>query len=158
MPEWMTHLLHLFSLSAVGLPAIFLVALVSATLLPMATEPVLFGFVQLNPHLFWPAIGVATVGNTLGGMLTYYMGYGAHELIAKKQHTPHFNWMRRVGAPILLLSWLPIIGDALCAMSGWLQLPWRAVLFWMALGKCLRFILMTSVLLWIPDAFWQRLF
>jgi membrane protein YqaA with SNARE-associated domain len=66
----------------VGLPAIFVVAFVSATILPMATEPVLFGFVKLNPDLFWPAVAVATVGNTLGGMVTYFMGYGAHELLA----------------------------------------------------------------------------
>ena len=65
MPEWLTHLLEFFSVSSVGLPAIFAVSFTSATLLPMATEPVLFGFVKLNPNLFWVAILVATVGNTL---------------------------------------------------------------------------------------------
>ena len=157
MPDWLNHLLQLFSLSSVGLPAIFVVAFVSATILPMATEPVLFGFVKLNPDLFWPAICVATVGNTLGGMLTYYMGLGAHELLAREKPSVHLGWLQRIGTPVLLLSWVPLVGDALCAMAGWLKLPWKPVLFWMALGKFLRFIIMTSALSLVPHAVWQNL-
>jgi membrane protein YqaA with SNARE-associated domain len=158
MPDWINHLLQLFSLSSVGLPAIFVVAFVSATILPMATEPVLFGFVKLNPELFWPAIVVATIGNTLGGMVTYYMGYGAHELLAHDKPSVHLRWLQRLGAPVLLLSWVPLIGDALCAMAGWLRLAWRPVLLWMALGKFIRFVVMTTALLWVPESFWQRFF
>ena len=158
MPDWFNHLLQLFSLSSVGLPAIFVVAFVSATILPMATEPVLFGFVKLNPELFWPAIVVATIGNTLGGMVTYYMGYGAHELLAHDKPSVHLRWLQRLGAPVLLLSWVPLIGDALCAMAGWLRLAWRPVLLWMALGKFIRFVVMTTALLWVPESFWQRFF
>ena len=44
----------------------FVVSFISATLLPMGSEPAVFGLVKLNPDLFWPAIAVATVGNTLG--------------------------------------------------------------------------------------------
>ena len=158
MPDWINHLLQVFSLSSVGLPAIFVVAFVSATILPMATEPVLFGFVKLNPELFWPAIVVATIGNTLGGMVTYYMGYGAHELLAHDKPSVHLRWLQRLGAPVLLLSWVPLIGDALCAMAGWLRLAWRPVLLWMALGKFIRFVVMTTALLWVPESFWQRFF
>ncbi len=158
MPDWLNHLLQLFSLSSVGLPAIFVVAFVSATLLPMATEPVLFGFVQLNPQLYWSAILMATLGNTLGGMLTYYMGFGAHELLAKEKPSTHLLWLQRLGAPVLILSWVPLIGDALCAMAGWLKLPWQPVLFWMALGKLLRFIIMTGALSLVPHSVWQRFF
>ena len=158
MPDWLNHVLQLFSLSSVGLPAIFVVAFVSATILPMATEPVLFGFVKLNPELFWPAIVVATIGNTLGGMVTYYMGYGAHELLAHDKPSVHLRWLQRLGAPVLLLSWVPLIGDALCAMAGWLRLAWRPVLLWMALGKFIRFVVMTTALLWVPESFWQRFF
>ena len=155
MSEWLTYFLHLFSLSEVGLPAIFVVAFVSATILPMATEPVLFGFVKLNPDLFWLAIVVATVGNTAGGMVTYYMGYGAHQLLAHDKPPVHLQWLQKIGAPVLLLSWVPLIGDALCAMAGWIKLPWKPVLFWMSLGKFVRFLLMTVALLWVPPEFWQ---
>ena len=158
MPDWLNHVLQLFSLSSVGLPAIFVVAFVSATSLPMATEPVLFGFVKLNPDMFWLAIVVATIGNTLGGMVTYFMGYGAHELLAHDKPPAHLRWLQRLGAPVLLLSWVPLIGDALCAMAGWLKLAWKPVLLWMAAGKLIRFVVMTGVLLWIPESFWQRFF
>jgi membrane protein YqaA with SNARE-associated domain len=158
MPDWLNHVLQLFSLSSVGLPAIFVVAFVSATILPMATEPVLFGFVKLNPDMFWLAIVVATIGNTLGGMVTYFMGYGAHELLAHDKPPAHLRWLQRLGAPVLLLSWVPLIGDALCAMAGWLKLAWKPVLLWMAAGKLIRFVVMTGVLLWIPESFWQRFF
>ena len=157
MAEWLNHLLQFFSLSSVGLPAIFVVSFVSATLLPMATEPVLFGFVKLNPNLFWVAILVATLGNTLGGMVTYFMGYGAKKAFAKEKPVIHLRWLQRLGAPVLLLSWVPLIGDALCAMAGWLKLPWRGVLLWMSVGKFIRFVVMTAALLWIPDGFWQSL-
>ena len=44
----------------------------------------MFGLVKLNPDLFWPAILVATAGNTLGGAVTWWMGYGAER--AYEQH------------------------------------------------------------------------
>ncbi len=53
-----------------GLSTIFVVAFVSATLLPMGSEPAVFGFVKLNPEQFWLVVAVATVGNTLGGVST----------------------------------------------------------------------------------------
>ena len=65
------------SLPIVGLPAVFTVSFISATLLPMGSEPFLFGYIKLNPGMFWWAIAVATVGNTLGGMVDWLMGYGA---------------------------------------------------------------------------------
>ena len=159
MPDWLTSLLQFFSLPEVGLPAIFAVAFLAATLLPMATEPSLFGFIKLNPDQFWWAIIIATIGNTLGGMLTYWMGYGVHHAYAKRHEAPpkHFLWLKRMGAPVLLLSWLPIIGDALCVMAGWLKLPWRGVLVYMTLGKFVRFVVMTLALLWIPDDIWAQI-
>ena len=57
-------LLDWLSLPLNGLPTVFIVSLISATLLPLASEPVVFGLVKLNPELFWSAIAVATVGNT----------------------------------------------------------------------------------------------
>lgn len=158
MPVWMTSLLHYFSLPEIGLPAIFIVSFISATVLPMATEPVLFSYVKLNIDQFWWAIMVATIGNTVGGMLTYWMGYGVKKAYSKKNPaytSKYFSWLQRLGAPILLLSWLPIIGDALCAMAGWVKLPWKSVAIYMMLGKLLRFIIMTLFLLWVPDDFWS---
>jgi membrane protein YqaA with SNARE-associated domain len=60
------HLLDLLALPAVGLPTVFVVSLLSSTILPMGSEPALLGLVKLNPDLLWMALLVATVGNTAG--------------------------------------------------------------------------------------------
>ncbi len=56
-----------FALPQFGLSTVFITAFVSATLLPMGSEPVVFGYVKLHPEQFWLTIAVATLGNTLGG-------------------------------------------------------------------------------------------
>ena len=53
-----------------GLSTVFVVALVSATLLPIGSEAAVYGLLVLNPSLFWPAMLVANVGNTLGGTVS----------------------------------------------------------------------------------------
>jgi len=148
------------SLPIVGLPAVFTVSFVSATLLPMGSEPVLFGYLKLNPDMFWVAILVATIGNTLGGMLDWLMGFGAskaHEkLLGPKEHKL-LKWFEKLGPQALLLSWLPIVGDPLCAVAGWLRLPWLPCLMYMAIGKFLRYLTMTYALLMVPDGFWSAI-
>ena len=87
MPTWFTPLMQWLALPEVGLSTVFVVAFVSATLLPMGSEPAVFGLVKLNPDLFWAAVGVATVGNTLGGAVSWWMGWGAHEVVDKYRHS-----------------------------------------------------------------------
>ena len=73
METWLWSLLETLSLPQYGLSTVFVVAFISATLLPMGSEPVVFGLIKLNPELFWPAILVATAGNTLGGAVSWAM-------------------------------------------------------------------------------------
>jgi membrane protein YqaA with SNARE-associated domain len=47
---------------------------------------------------------------------------------------------------------LPIIGDPLCAVAGWLKLPFWPCLVYMAIGKFFRYLLMTAVLVGIFGA------
>ena len=148
------------TLPVVGLPAVFSVAFVSATLLPMGSEPVLFGYIKLNPDMFWVAIVVATIGNTLGGMVDWLMGYGAskaHEKLLGPREHKLLKWFEKLGPQALLLSWLPIVGDPLCAVAGWLRLPWLPCLIYMAIGKFLRYVTMTYALLMVPDGFWSAI-
>jgi membrane protein YqaA with SNARE-associated domain len=148
------------SLPTVGLPAVFMVSFVSATLLPMGSEPFLFGYIKLMPDMFWWAIAVATVGNTLGGMVDWLMGYGAskaqEKYLGAREHKL-LRWFEKMGPPALLFSWLPIVGDPLCAVAGWLRLPWGACLIYMAIGKLLRYLTMTYVLLMVPNDFWTAI-
>ncbi|MEY8878078.1 MAG: YqaA family protein [Leptothrix sp. (in: b-proteobacteria)] len=152
MEAWLESLLALLALPKFGLSTVFVVAFVSATLLPLGSEPAVFGLVKLNPELFWPAILVATVGNTLGGALTWWMGYGAERAYERVTHhsAEHraLNLLRRFGAPACLLAWLPVVGDPLCAVAGWLRLPFWPCVLYMAIGKFLRYLIMTGGLLW----------
>lgn len=149
--------LSVLSLPSVGLPTLFIISLLSATLLPMGSEPAVFAVVKMNPDLFWPAVLVATAGNTVGGAISYTMGYGAKRAFAEEKQTRWFGWLQRFGPKTLLLSWLPVIGDPLCVLAGWLKMSFLQSLFYMAIGKLLRYLTFTGLLLSVPDGIWQRL-
>ena len=154
MEAWIHSLLAALALPEYGLSTVFAVAFVSATLLPLGSEPVVFGLVKLNASLFWPAVLVATAGNTLGGIVTWWMGYGAkraYERVTHDHRAAHpraLRWLERFGARACLLSWLPVVGDPLCAVAGWLRLPFWPCVLYMAIGKFARYLTMTAVLLW----------
>lgn len=153
MDETLKHLLQWLALPEHGLSTVFVVSFISATLLPMGSEPAVFGLVKLNPDLFWPAVLVATVGNTLGGALDWAMGYGAHRVADKYRssstHHRALRWLERLGPKACLLSWLPAVGDPLCAVAGWLRLPFWPCVVYMAIGKFARYVTMTAGLLWV---------
>ena len=152
MEIWLDQLLNFLALPQFGLGTVFVVAFISATLLPLGSEPAVFGLIKLNPGLFWPAILVATAGNTLGGGVSWWMGLGAHKVVDKARgyqtDVRALNWLKRFGAKACLLSWLPVVGDPLCAVAGWLKLPFWPCLAYMAVGKFFRYLFMTSVLLY----------
>lgn len=150
-------LLKVLAAPTVGLTSVFLIAFVSATLVPLGSEPAVFAVVKANEAMFWPAILVATLGNTLGGVLNYGIGYRAKIAFAKERQSRWFGWLRRFGAKTMLLSWLPGIGDPLCSLAGWLHLPFWPSVMYMAIGKFARYLTMTAALLYIPDGFWKRI-
>ncbi|MBU3740105.1 MAG: DedA family protein, partial [Rhodoferax sp.] len=119
MEAWIHQLIALLALPQYGLSTVFVVSFVSATLLPLGSEPAVFGLVKLNPDLFWPAILVGTAGTTLGGALTWAMGWASHEAVDRShrssQHVRALAWLQRIGPRACLLSWLPGVGDPLCA-------------------------------------------
>jgi membrane protein YqaA with SNARE-associated domain len=153
MELWLTDLLQWLALPEFGLSTVFVVSFISATLLPMGSEPAVFGLVKLNPELFWAAIAVATVGNTLGGMVSWWMGWGSRKVTKRwRESTNHLRalaWLEKLGPKACLLSWLPVVGDPLCAVAGWLQLPLWPCTFYMAIGKFGRYLFMTAGLLWV---------
>ncbi|MCM5681364.1 DedA family protein [Schlegelella sp. S2-27] len=153
MDVWLHELLDLLALPEVGLSTLFVVALVSATLLPLGSEPALYGLVTLNPSMLWPGVLVATAGNTLGGAISWWMGYGAelaYERITHQRPMQHrlLGWLERFGPRACLLSWLPLVGDPLCAVAGWLKLPFWPCVLYMAIGKWLRYLVLTLALVW----------
>ena len=149
-------LLGVLALPAVGLGSVFLISLVSATLLPLGSEPAVFAVIKANPALFWPAMAVATLGNTIGGAIGYGIGYGAQKIWLREREHRWLGWLQRFGPKTLLLAWLPVVGDPLCTLAGWLKLPFWASVGYMALGKFLRYLTMTWLLLKVPDGFWHQ--
>jgi membrane protein YqaA with SNARE-associated domain len=149
--EWLNPVLSLLALPRFGLITLFIAAFVSATLLPVGSEPALYGLLRLNPELFWSAIFVATAGNTLGGAVDWWMGWGAHRVVDKyshsKTHVRAIEWLQRLGPRACIFAWLPIVGDPLCAVAGWLKLPFWPCVGYMLIGKFLRYVVMTTVLL-----------
>jgi membrane protein YqaA with SNARE-associated domain len=150
-------LLGVLAVPDVGLTSVFVISLLSATLLPMGSEPAVFAVVKANGALFWPALAVATLGNTLGGAIDYWLGYSAKQAFAKERESRWFGWLQHYGAKTMLLSWLPGVGDPLCTLAGWLRLPFWPSICYMAVGKFLRYLTMTGLLLYVPDGFWRQL-
>lgn len=120
-----------------SLTSLFISSFLGATLLPGGSEAVLFALLKAYPESFWPALLLASLGNTLGGMVTFGMGW----LLPQTQQLKHVEKVRRWGAPSLLLAWTPLIGDGLCLAAGWLRLNPFAALGFMAVGKFARYAL-----------------
>jgi membrane protein YqaA with SNARE-associated domain len=149
-------LLKVLAAPTVGLTSVFLISFVSATLVPLGSEPAVFAVVKANEAMFWPAILVATIGNTLGGAVDYWLGYRAKIAFAKERQSRWFGWLAKYGSKTMLLSWVPGIGDPLCTLAGWLHLPFWSSVMYMMIGKFGRYLTMTLVLLYVPDDFWKR--
>jgi membrane protein YqaA with SNARE-associated domain len=133
MPDW-------FSAAFADLPLLGLLAysFLAATLLPGGSEIALAAYVAGLPDKAGTALIVATIGNTLGGFTSWLCGRFLPPS-EKLKASSAGRWMHRFGAPVLLLSWVPLIGDLLCLAAGWLRInPWHCVLA-MAAGKGARY-------------------
>ena len=127
--------------TSITLGTLFVSSFLAATLLPGGSEAVLFAVLKLHPEQFWPALGVATLGNTLGGLSSYLLG----RLIPQTKPLKGLATVQRWGSPALLLSWVPLLGDPLCVAAGWLRLnPWWSTLF-IAIGKFGRYWVIASL-------------
>ncbi len=136
----------MLSEQVVTLLGLFGSGFVAATLLPGGSELLLLYQLKQQQQPIWQLLGVVTLGNTLGGVVTWGMGcwagwrFGSRPLSGRQQQA--HGWMQRYGVPVLLLSWVPLIGDPLCFISGWLrQRFWLCVLL-IAVGKAGRYLLL----------------
>jgi len=120
---------------------LFVSSFLAATLLPGGSEAVLYAVIKLHPDAYWNAILVATLGNTLGGLSSYALG----RLVPRHHTGKGMDMVQRYGAPALLLSWAPLIGDALCVAAGWLRLDPAAAALYIAAGKFARY----AVIAWL---------
>ena len=119
-----------------ALAGLFVASFAAATLFPLPSEAALYAYLALYPENAALAVAVATIGNTAGGMTSYWMGR-----VVPPKTFKGIAWVKRYGAAATFLAWLPIIGDALCVAAGWLRLHWLAVLLFMGAGRGARYVL-----------------
>ena len=134
-----------------SLIGLFLSAFLSSTLLPGSSELV-FVFLATRGDLpTWSLLATATAGNTLGGMSSWALGwligwwYPLHEF-TKPAHHLAVERIRKWGSPVLLLSWVPVIGDPLCIAAGWLRMGWVRALLCIGIGKGCRYVVLFALL------------
>jgi membrane protein YqaA with SNARE-associated domain len=129
-----------------SLLALFVVCFLAATLLPLASELWLLALLSARPDLAGAALVVATAGNTAGSLTTYALGrLGRVAADPAALASPRAEWLRRRGAPALVLAWVPALGDALCLLAGWLKLPALPAALWITAGKLARY----AALIWL---------
>lgn len=136
---------------------LFWTSLLAATLLPGGSEAALLLAWQQQWAEPYMLLIAATTGNTIGGLITFWMGWQARKLKsldnlladASQRQQRVLRWLHQFGHWGLILSWAPVFGDLLCLAGGWLRLNpyWSAMV--MLLGKVLRYIFV----LWAASLF-----
>jgi len=124
--------------------ALFTLSFLAATVIPMSSEPPLIYLVTTEEHIVLPVL-IGTVGNVLGACTTYWISRRAAQAVAEQHkpargHARAARMLRRYGQPALLLSSVPLLGDALVAIAGVTKMHFGAFCFWVALGKGLRYL------------------
>jgi len=126
---------------------LFSSAFISATLFPGGSEALLAFLHTRGGYDPLTLLAVASLGNALGGMSSWLLGR-----MVSVAHPPRpkirraIEWLSRGGSPLLLLSWVPVIGDPLCVAAGWLRIAWLPALVYITVGKTLRYALVLLVL------------
>jgi len=134
--------------------ALFLSALVAATILPMQSEAVLAGLLIAGAHPASVLLIVATTGNVLGSLINWYLGryllhfkdrrwFPASDAQLERART----WYRRYGRWSLLGSWLPVVGDPLTVVAGLMREPLAPFLLLVAIAKGTRYLVLAALTL-----------
>ncbi len=130
--------------SSLGVFGLFASAFISSTLAPGGSEAVLAYLVNQRQTPIPALLIAATIGNTLGALTTWWLGSWAAkrypiENLQDPKRCQAIQSVRRFGVPILLLSWLPVVGDGFCFAAGWLRLSFTGSVLAIALGKLGRY-------------------
>ncbi|MFF0924504.1 YqaA family protein [Rhizobium leguminosarum] len=133
---------------------LFIAAFGAATILPMQSEPVLVGLVLSEKFSWILLLAVASVGNSLGSVLNWFLGRGIERFrdrrwfpVSEKSLERSSRWYRKYGKWSLLLSWMPLFGDALTVVAGVLREPLLTFTILVFIAKTGRYVVLTFVTL-----------
>lgn len=136
---------------AIELWGLFASSFIASTLFPGGSEALLAWLVSQQQISVYLLLAVAITGNSLGGIVTLIMGriiarlYPAKKLESARQLKAQ-QWLMNKGSVVLLLSWLPLIGDPLCLLAGWLKLNLYACIVFLVIGKAVRYLFITTLM------------
>ncbi|MGR9052297.1 MAG: YqaA family protein [Gammaproteobacteria bacterium] len=135
---------------SVGLSGLFISSFISSTLAPGGSEVALAYLVSANEYRIPLLVTVATIGNTLGAVTTWILGWLAAkkypiETLLSEKRQQAVNQVKKWGQWALLFSWLPIIGDGFCFAAGWLRFSILTSCFTILIGKFFRY----AVIAWM---------
>lgn len=128
-----------------GYLGLFIAAFLAATILPLSSELVLTALLLngLSPELL---VIVATVGNVLGSLTNYGLGYWASKMVIQRwlrmsesEFVRAEERFKKYGIVALLFAWVPVIGDPLTVMAGILRIRLLWFLILVTLGKFTRY-------------------
>lgn len=135
MSEWLTY------------GSMFASSFLSATLLPGSSEALLVGLLLAGKVSVVGLVLVAAVGNTLGGLTNILIGRLLPLKYQGRWHQTASAWLHRLGPAALIFSWLPVIGDLLCVLAGWLRFAWLPMVIFLTIGKTVRYIMLAAATL-----------
>ena len=120
---------------------LFVTAFLAATLIPLPSELPLIAVVRATGDIGVPVL-VATLGNYLGACTTYALArrmLNDRFVKVARTHPRSTAWFERYGAVTLLLSWVPLIGDAFVALAGAAAIRFPVFSLWVSIGKAARY-------------------
>ncbi len=139
----------MIDLAALG--GLFGLAFLAATVLPAQSEAAMVAL-QLAGHDPVALVVAASLGNTAGAVVNWLLGRGVERFRGRKwfpaserQVARAQGWYQRWGRWSLLMSWLPIAGDALTVVAGIMREPLWSFLILVAIGKTARYVVLALV-------------
>ena len=127
--------------------ALFVSAFLAATILPLASEVPLVLLARTHDDVAI-LIAVATAGNFLGACTTYLIARSAVPKLIDLESPRRRRataLLQRYGAPALLLSWVPLVGDAIVVLAGAARMRFPPFAVWTIVGKAARY----GVVIWL---------
>lgn len=137
-----------------GFLGLFIASFLGATLIPFSSELV-FSLLIIKGYDFNLSLLVATTGNWLGGLSSYFLGrLGKWSTLEKyfrlkKEKIVKFKTnIDKWGSLLAFFCWLPVIGDPIAVGLGFFRTNYILVAMWMFIGKFIRYILWALVTYW----------
>tara|TARA_B110000971_G_scaffold5750_1_gene5727 strand:+ start:1070 stop:1483 length:414 start_codon:yes stop_codon:yes gene_type:complete len=128
--------------------SLFIISFLAATILPLSSELTLAGLIATNNYNNLLLLIAASIGNILGSIVNWILGFYSRNLISKKwflfkdeQIKRSSNWFNKFGKWSLLFAWVPIIGDPLTLAAGLLRVKFTEFLILVSIGKVFRYFL-----------------